>query len=281
MQASRLLILLSLLAAVLVDLVLLSAVGSLGGGLFRWPDPLLAVLFSLAFSQVSMAAAWAGLSETSLPWRLAGLVGVVTVWSVALAREAADAVDGYGRNDWSVLLLGQALFILAIVLVIRVRGGRLANRFKPNAEPQEGRWQFTLGYLFAWLTATSVALGLLRYTIDYDSLTAGRRWDEVCLVVLSNTAVSLATLWAALGGRGPAWRAAVLCLTTGAVISCSLLHDGAMDEMCLYWALLWVLQIAWLLAWLFVLRTAGFAFVWPVAARDTRIATRSPPVRRV
>ena len=142
MQASRLLILLLLTAAVLVDLVMLSAVGSVPGGFFEWPHPIVAVLFSLAFSQVSVAAIWAGLSSTSLPWRLAGLVGVVTVWSVALAWEAADAVDGYGRDDWSVLLFGHALFILLILLAIRAEGGRLANSLKTDAQPGERRWQF-------------------------------------------------------------------------------------------------------------------------------------------
>ena len=259
MQASRLLMFLLLLAAVLVDLVMLSAVGSFAGGFFHWPHPLLAVLFSLAFSQVSMAAVWAGLSNTSLPWRLAGLVGVVTVWSVALARDAN--VGGYGRNDWGVLLLGHALFILSILLVVRARGGRLANRLKTKVEPEERRWQFSLGHLFAWLTATAVSLGLLRYTIDFDSPIAGRYWPEILVFGLCNAVVTLAALWAVLGGKRMVSRVVVLCLAAGGVLSLPLLYDNAIADIHISWAMLWILQIVWLAAWLFVLRTAGIRFV--------------------
>ena len=260
MQASRLLIFLLLAAVVLVDLVMLSAVGSAGGGFFRWPHPLLAVLFSLAFSQVSMGAIWAGLSDTSLPWRLAGLVGVATVWSVALAWEPVDAV-GYGRDDWSVLLLGHALFILLILLAIRAEGGRLANCLKTNAQPEERRWQFSLGHLFAWLTATAVSLGLLRYTIDFDSPIAGRYWPEILVFGLCNAVVTLAALWAVLGGKRMVSRVVVLCLAAGGVLSLPLFYDNAIADIHISWAMLWILQIVWLAAWLFVLRTAGIRFV--------------------
>ena len=262
MQASRLLILLLLAAAVLVDLVMLSAVGSVAGGFFRWPHPLLAVLFSLAFSQVSMAAIWAGLSDSSLPWRLAGLVAVVAVWSLALAREVADAVSGYGKDVWSILLLVCALSILLILLAVRAEGGRLENRLKTNAEPKKVPWQFSLGYLFAWLTATSVALGLLRSTIDFDSPIADRHWPEILVFSICSAVVSLATLWAVPGGKWPLLRMAVLCLAAGGVLSLPLLLNSTRHNISLSWAVLWILQIVWLLAWLFVLRTAGIRLVW-------------------
>jgi hypothetical protein len=261
MQASRLLILLLLLAAVLVDLVMLSAVGSYGAGFFQWPHPILAVLFSLAFSQVSMAAIWAGSSYTSVPWRLAGLVGVVTLWSVALAWTAVGGVAGYGKDDWSVLLLGHAFFILWILTFVRAKGVRLAHCLKRSAEPEENRWQFSLGHLFAWLTATAIALGLLRYTIDFDSPTAGRHLDEIVLIGSCNAVVSLATLWAALSDRGLVWRVVVVCLAAGGVLSLPLLRGGGVDSSCFSWAVLWILQIVWLAAWLFVLRTAGIRFL--------------------
>ena len=246
----------------LVDLVMLSAVGSFGGSILRGNHPLLAVLFSLAFSQVSMAAVWAGLGNTSLPWRLAGLVGIVTVWSVALTREAADAVDLYVSDYWSLLLLGDALFILLILLVVRTRGGRLENCLKTNAKPEKFRWQFSLGHLFAWLTATAVALGLLQYTIDYDSLMAGQNWHGVLVMGLCNAVVSLLTLWLALGGKRLLSRVVVLCLALGGVFSLPFLYDSAAAYILIFWAVLWILQIVWLAAWLFVLRTAGIRFVW-------------------
>ena len=262
MQPSRLLILLLLLAAVLVDLVVLSAVGTFPVGFLRWPHPLLAVLFSLAFSQVSMAAIWAGLSETSLPWRLAGLVGVVTAWSVSLERAAGTAVVGYGREVWSVRLSAQALFILLILLADRAGGGRRANRLKTNAEPDRRRWQFSLAYLFAWLTATAISLGLLRYTVDYGSLMAGRYWDDIIGLGICNTVVSLATLWAAPGGKRLVSRVVVLCLAAGGVLSIPFLLNSAVGDFHFSWTVLWIPHVVWLLAWLFVLRTAGIRFVW-------------------
>ena len=262
MQASRLLILLLLAAAALVDLVMLSAVGSVAGGFFRWPHPLLAVLFSLAFSQVSVAAIWAGLSDSSLPWRLAGMVSVVTVWSVALAWEAADAVGGYGKDVWCMHLLVHALFILAILLTVRARGGRLTNCLKTNSKPQQRRWQFSLAYLFAWLTATSVSLGLLRYTIDFDLSISNRYWHEILGIGFCNAVVSLATIWAGLSGKRLMLRMAVLCPAAGGVLSLPLVLNSARGDIRLSWAVLWILQMVWLSAWLFVLRTAGIRFVW-------------------
>lgn len=250
-------ILLLLAAAVLVDLVVLSIVGSAAGSSFRWPHPLTAVLFSLAFSQVSMAAIWAGLGETSLPWRLAGLVGVVTLWSVALAM---DTVAGWGRDHWGVLLLGHALPILSIFLVIRARGGRLADHTRMNTKPEESRWQFSLGHLFAWLTATGVSLGLLRYTIGFDSLIADRYWYVILVFCPCNAVVSLATFWAALGNKWLVWRVVVLCLAAGVVLPLPLVSGGTMAAFH-PWVILWIPHVVWLLAWLSVLRMAGIRFV--------------------
>jgi len=261
MQASRLLILLLLLAAVLVDLVLLSAVGTFEYGSFDVPHSILAVLFSLAFSQASMAAVWAGLSDAPLQWRLAGLVGVVTLWSVVLASDLGGNATSHQSDDWSVLLLGQSLLILSVLLVVRSRGGRLVNCHKTNADPEERRWQFSLRYLFSWLTATAIALGLLRCTINYDSLIrGGNEWIEICLIGLINTAVGLATLWATMSLGRLAPRALAPCMTIVGSLALLLLTQLAIDY--LFWALLWLLQVLWVWVWLRVLQMAGVGFIW-------------------
>ncbi len=272
MQASRLLIALLLLATVLVDLVMLSVVGMMGGWFLVWPHPMLAVLFSLAFGQVSVAAVWAGLSGTVLPWRLAGLVGVVTLWSVALASELAGHPMDQQDHEWTVLFLAQVLPTLSIFLIIRARGGRLLDRRATETEPQERRWQFSLLHLFVWLTATAVALGLLRCTIDYDSIVNERHvWPEVWYIALSNSAVCLATVWATLGPAIPVLRVAVLCMVVTGVLSPLLWFGGGSV---IIFALLWLLQVLWIWAWLIVLHTAGIGFVWRNAGNEVRAAYR-------
>ena len=264
MQASRLLILLLLLATALVDLVLLVAVSPVGVIFLQSPHhPLRAVLFSLAYGQVSVAAIWAGLGRTALPWRLAGPVGVAAFWSVGLAYALGGRDEG--RTDIVVFLLLYGLIILAISLVVRSKGGRLANRLKTDAKPEEPRWQFSLGRMFAWLTATAIMLGLLRYTVDYDTLMSGRYarfpWLIVSVAGLSNAAVSFATLWSVMGNRKPLLRWAVLCLAIAGGLSILPLQGYPVAGLP-FRTLRCLLQVVWMWVLLRVLRTAGIEFVW-------------------
>ena len=183
------------------------------------------------------------------------------MWGVALAWTGVGRVEGYGKDDWSVLLMGHAFLILGILIFVRARGVKLTPFLKTNFEPEERRWQFSLGHLFAWLTATAVALGMLRYTSDFNSPTAGRHLNEIILIGSCNAAVSLATFWATISHRGLVWRVAVVCLAAGGVLSLPLLRGGGVDGSAFAWAVLWILQVVWLLVWLFVLRAAGIRFV--------------------
>ena len=172
MKGSRALIWLLLLATVLVDCVALSMFGTGGRPEYieHWPHPLLSVLFTLPFSQVGLAAIWVGLGVPSAPWRLMGGFLVVACWSLALAVTLGNDVPvGYTSTHWTALLLGQTLAILVPLSIARASGVRLAHT--PATDPTRGTavertpWQFSLGYLLAWITAVAVVLGMVQYTI--------------------------------------------------------------------------------------------------------------------
>ena len=261
MRSARFLVCLLLVAAVLVDLAALLMVRAAGGADLEWPHPLLAGLFSLAFSQVNLVTFWAAMGRSILPWRLAALAAVVTLWSLALAVAARGAGLGYTSDDWTFLLAGPPVVLLVLLSFFRVRGWRLAHL--DQVEPMEAKTplQFTLGYLLAWITATAITLGMFRWTVDFELLIAGGYdWSvgpDVIAVILLNSGLGLATVYGVLGAAGMVFRALVILLSAGiAVIATTRLPNS--PEYSQAFAFLWLLEVLWLVAALSVLRVAGF-----------------------
>jgi len=258
-----------ILATVLVDLVVWSIVLSDSG-----PSPPPAalvevarlVLPSLACAQVSLVAIWVALGGTSLPWRLVGLIVVVASWVglVAVARSAA-APEKFFETYGTVFLLSDAIAVLGPVAVARFAGVRLGTTTEilstPDPLANRGRWQFSLGYLFSWLTAVAVTLGLLKWTIDYQvvpSLLA--QWDEMTVASVGSAAIALVALWTALGTRRPALRIGLLGVTTVTAIAFYRLLGGL--HLWLPAVLICLVQVFWLLASLGVCRVAGYRIVF-------------------
>lgn len=260
MRSSHLLVVLLVLAALSADSAALSIVNAERISQLRWPDLRIAVLVSLAFSQVSLAAIWAAAGRCPLPGRLTMLVGAVASWSGALERSLAGGLSGFRQNESIVLLSAQSLLVAAPLVGYRVfrrrPRGRLGD-FRRN----RSRSQFSLAYLLAWMTATAVILGLIRDSVGESPLSSGPRalnWMDLGILTTCNTLVALAVFWASYGGCARRWRATLALLAIVAVVflyrtlANSAAHLAAL-------VLLTLLEALWLLVMLGVTRVAGIA----------------------
>ena len=261
MRRPGLLIALLIVATVLVDLVALSAVVSSGK---EEPHPALIVLFSLSMAQVSLVALWAGQAGKSAPWRVIGLVLVIVLWSALLAVALSYAPPEAIASIWTVLLLMQAVAVFVPLSVARAVGVRLVSVDDLDAIEEGGtgrrRLQFSLAYLLGWITAVAVTLGLLKYTVDYRTLSPyPGLWWKLFVLAVGNAAIALAVFWALLGTRWPGLRIPSLCLLTAAAIA----SDRWLGDLNPFWAIsaLCLIQALWLAGSLGVFRVCGYRVV--------------------
>ena len=262
MRRPGLLITLLIVATVLVDLVALSVVPRPPEG----PHPAMMVLYSLSMAQVSLVALWAGLGGKSAPWRVIGLVLVVVLWSALLA-----AVLSYSftlpreiASLWTVVLLVQAVAVFISLSVARAVAVRLVSVDDLDSVEKGGtgrsRLQFSLAYLLGWTTAVAVTLGLLKYTVDYRTLSPWlSTWRQLSVLAVGNPAIALVALWALLGSRWLGLRVLLLCLTAAAAIA----SERWLAARSPFWvpALLWLVQALWLAGSLAVFRVCGYRVV--------------------
>jgi len=263
MRNPRLLTILLVAAILLVDLVAFSILASYQDSPPDWPHPAVIALFSLAMSQVSLVAIWAGFGGRSLPWRVMGLVLTVVLWGRLVAWTVLPEMTWYA-TVWVFLLLAQAVAILTPLAIARFRGLRLARASTGDAIEQaigdRPRLQFSLGYLLSWITVLAAVLGIVQYTVEYGFLHANwRLWQQVAVVGLDNALLALAALWTALGTQRPVLRAIALALATAAAIAAG--NTFADVEGLWPYAALCIAQVLLLLASLYVFRAAGHRVV--------------------
>jgi len=264
MRGSRLLITLLIVAAVLVDVVVLSVVASIRGVPPQWPHPGVILLFSLSMSQVSLAALWTGFGGRSLYWRVGGLMLCAVLWSRYTAWIIApERIDDYA-SLYGSLLLAQTIAILVPLSVARLRGLKLVRKGDvdcvEDTTGDRSRLQFSLREMLSWTTTFAVVLGALRCTVDYQLLPSYLGdWRDLTVLSLDNALLALAALWAVLGSGRPALRALILVLATAAAIT----TGGALAHVDVLWpfAVLCLIEVLWLLASLCVFRVAGYRVV--------------------
>jgi len=256
MRHDRLLIGLLLLATALVDCaVLWSCTAS------RSPPRLEVQFFtlhSLALSQTSLAAIWAGLGKRSTPWRLVGVFLLAVLWSRGLA---ATVFWLSTIMACFLLLLPQAVMVVVLLWIARPFGVRVVRGTEPPPAENVGwRPQFSLRHLFAWTTATAIVLGVSTWVFrDGPELLQWLReravW-EAQVFNACNALMAFATLWAALSNRALARRISVLLLILVAAFALlPRLPGGPKPTL---WALILTLQSVLLLASLWVFRVAGY-----------------------
>lgn len=289
MKNARLLAILLVAATVLVDLVAISAVAGSQEFAPEWPHPAVIVLVALAMSQVSLAAIWMGWGRAWLSWRTLILVLTIVVWSRLLgwgmSSGSADTLwsavaavwfssrgipsepDGFDwiASRYASQLSAQCLGVLVPSCLVRIAGAKLI-RESDVRQPDEPirnrrRSQFSLGYLLSWMTVLAVSLGALQHAFDYrilwdlDSLF----WSNSAQFLLAHAALALAALWTALGARRPWLRGVALALTTVGAIAA--VHMLATTDGLRAYAALCLLQVALLLASLWIVRVAGYRIV--------------------
>ena len=263
MRHVRLLVILLVVATLLVDLVVLSAVVGMHPLVPPdWPNPAAIALFALCMAQVGLVAIWTGFGGKSLPWRVLGLVLTIGLWS----RLAAWVTERSGHfalaTHWSCLLLGYGVAILVPLWAARLQGVRPARvdgaSPSPPAAHGRGRLQFSLGYMLSWITVLTVMLGLAQYALEAETLVRvlTSYWWELPLFSVSHGVLVLASLWAAMGTARFWGRSLAVVAATALTIVANHLWTGVGETG--PYAAFCVLQLLWVIASLSVFRVAGY-----------------------
>jgi hypothetical protein len=235
------------------------------------------VFLSLPMSQVCLLAAWAALGKTPAPWRAVGLILPLALWSymIGTVLEPPDPAGSPSAStmtsQWTFFLLLEAAVAVALLGSARAAGLHVTgavDRARTGNQPTPPRLQFSLRYLFAWLTAAAIALASLGYTFHLGSL-ALRAWDLRVMVVLA--VVNVAVLLAALSALLTAWpRLLRWLIGLGAsVVAIALLFSSPRDPGP---GLLCGGVTVWVLASLAVVRVAGYRLAW----RKRGLTAQSP-----
>ncbi len=231
---------------------------------------------SLPFSQVGLVALWTGLGRTAAPWRVLGVVLTAACWSWLVAVLFASDPPPFTRRflefatPWTFFLLLEAAAIAAPLSVARLIGFSLASAADLECGRRDlerpRRFQFSLRSLFAWMTATAIALGATGYTfhLRHFGIVEGSLL-QMLMMAVGNAAMAMAGLWVMLH---PEWRWRRVILF-GAVV----LVAVALATPNLGWrfaAMLSCPQAIWLLGSLWVVRVAGYRVVWQPRTPDGR-----------
>ena len=206
MRGSRLLIGLLVLATVLVDAVAFLLVQGKGELHPTW------ILFcSLALSQVSLLAIWAGLGSKRTPWRVLGMVTGVVAWSWVGPLVLNTSNDEFEfetlTSGWAMSLLTIALFVVVPLSIARVAGlcvaGPSHGSVPRSSQTGLRRSQFSLGNLFGWTTAVALLLSMVPYVLHREEL--GRlAWPDNVVIAVGYAAIALTGIWVVLGA-GRLW----------------------------------------------------------------------------
>jgi hypothetical protein len=217
--------------------------------------------YSMALAQVSLAALWCGWGRGHLPWRLAMLVLIATGWAMALSRVAN--VEDYEsfKTNWSLLLLALAAGILVASTLGRIARARIVaiHSSTDDAEPTVARWQFSIGYMLAWMTAVAIILGVLKSTLRINGTFVLEFVPILAATAIAWGLIALAALWAALGTNRTILRLALLVAAV-AIAALILWSSGGVGTL---WTAvrLSTFHAAWIVAALLVLRVAGYRII--------------------
>lgn len=258
MRANRILIPLLILATLTYDLVLVSCLTER----HRWPDPLVAGLLGLAAGQVTLATLWGVLGRDHLPWRIAVPLSVPLAWGLAILLAQGKVIPAYRAPvEVAVRLLIQSALLTLIFLLIRWHGARLLPVDPTFRTRSLRRRQFSLRYLFAWLTATAITLGLLKTLFQHAKIAElFQRWGKHLILDFVGVTLGLICVWLILDERGRKARL-LTALVTGLPAACIV---GLASWSSRFPALLtlWLAAGSYSAVAFVVLRIAGFRLTW-------------------
>jgi hypothetical protein len=268
MRANRILIPLLIVATLTFDLVLVSFLTDRS----RWPDPLVAVLLGLAAGQVTLAMLWGVLGRDHLPWRIAVPLIVPLAWGLAILLSQGKVIPAYRAPvEMAVRLLMQSASLTLILLLIRWHGARLLHcEPMPSTHPLRRR-QFSLRYLFAWLTATAITLSLLKTLFQHVNI-AGlfQRWREHLIADFVGVTLGLIFVWLLLDARGRRSKL-MAAFVTGLPAACII---GLASWSPRFPALLtlWLTAGSYSAVAFVVLRVAGFRLTWALQEKTAPVS---------
>jgi len=264
MRHARLLILLLVLATVSLDLAATVTFTPLRDS--HAPLVLYLAFVSLPTSQIGLLSAWAALGKTPIPWRAVGLVLPLALWSYLMGTSvgapgslAATIVS----TRETFYLVTEALATVVPLGIARAAGLRLAAVDEAPASGDQAarcRFQFSLGYLFSWLTATAIVLAALGCTFDLSRLAPKGMplyFRGIVIAVAARVILVSASLYVVLARGRRLARGLVGLLALAAAAGLVWLHrDAVTMGLCL------ATEALWLTGSLAVVRVAGYRLVW-------------------
>ncbi len=261
MRSSTILLPLLIITSLAVDLAL---VGSLAAEA-KWPALSVAVVLGLAAGQINLVTLWGVLGSGHLPWRITALLVVPIGWGFALAASAPNIKSGYDVvAKWEVHFLTQTVLLASILVLIRLSGAVLRLGDLATDLPLR-RMQFTLRYLFAWLTSTAISLSVLKTTFDHARLKeTDFEWDRIVILGLVGGMIGLAAVWLILDTRDRSRKLAATFVTALPVVTVvgAMVFLVANERQLVAVFQLWsVAGLYSAIAWV-VLRVAGIRLVW-------------------
>jgi len=213
------------------------------------------------FSQVSLVSIWAALGRTSTPWRLTGAFLIVAAWSIILSHTSVTCINF--TSEWMVMLLIQAFAILGPMLVLRASGVCYARATEDSSatDREDGyhKRQFSIRYLFSWITATAIVLGVAQYCTGQGILHLDFiAWLGCIAFAATNVIIGCSSLWIALGTRWPIRRMILLAMSVLAILFGPVSFSGGFDESSISLSSVLGLELLLMLASLWVIRAAGY-----------------------
>ncbi len=202
----------SILAAALIDLVLLSKAG-------RFPDLSTTLLLGAILGQVTLATAWLVLARGRFVLRLMLLAGCL-VWGSGCLQACTQP----GVSQWFCVL-----GILAGLVVVPLWLWRLNTvcdsifcPLQDQIERPVRRWQFNVAALFSWMTLVAMLCGAMRW-MEFPWQHPG----ELAAYGLTFLLTAVASLWL---GCGQTKLLARLLAVVAAVITSGLLISKLVDH---------------------------------------------------
>ena len=259
MHANRILLPMLIVASLAADLALVTTLAERNT---EWPDLLAAVSLGLAAGQINLGTLWSVLGYRHLPWRVAVLLVVPLGWSFGIAASAPEILPAYNRvATWGVHFLTHTALLASILILARMAGARLLlGALAPN---ERKRRQFTLRYLFAWLTATAIIMSALRSTFENaEGVQADISWLEITVLAFVNTTLGLTCVWLICDTRRYSSRLVATFVTAfpaACIVGWVVIEAGSA---------IFALPLLWLVAGLYsaiafgVLRIAGYRLIW-------------------
>ena len=274
MKSNHLPVPLFLMATVLVDLTVVSAVGS-----HRFPMPGAGVILGLVLGQVGLLATWLVLGGRSLLLRL-----ITTLAGAALLAIPSSECSVPTVQQWMAVLFVYGTMVAAPLVVLRILGMRLLRtchqELSGKPEKYSRRWQFSIGSILLWTTCVGIVLGVLRL-LDFP-------WTHALAVVVYCAGfafVAVISQWTAFSSGSVLLQVtvptlispavgAMLCLievgspsqaTAGLEVSYfAALLNGFIDvgSPSQATAVLCAIQAGFLCVAAFVFRTSGYRFTW-------------------